>query len=184
MSVAEVQAGETGDLDAQLRERWRRLKDAGTAQPMPDHQLRRERLGRLRRLVLDNRADIIAAINADFGSRAAEETLVAEVFTTLSGIRHASAHLARWMRPRRRAVDLAFRPATARLLPQPLGVVGIISPWNYPLYLALSPLVAALAAGNRVMLKPSEVSPRTSELLARLLGRAFTTDEVDVVLGG
>jgi coniferyl-aldehyde dehydrogenase len=109
---------------------------------------------------------------------------LAEIFTTLSSVRHAKGRLGKWMRPRRRAMDLAFKPARARLLPQPLGVVGIISPWNYPLLLALSPLVGALAAGNRIMLKPSEFTPRTAALLAEMLARHFAADEVAVVQGG
>jgi acyl-CoA reductase-like NAD-dependent aldehyde dehydrogenase len=87
------------------------------------------------------------------------------------------------MKPQKKSPSIWFRPGRARIIPQPLGVVGIIVPWNYPLFLAISPLAAALAAGNRVMLKMSEFTPRTGELLAELIARHFTADDVAVVLG-
>jgi coniferyl-aldehyde dehydrogenase len=92
-------------------------------------------------------------------------------------------HVASWMRPERRSVALQFRPGRAQIVYQPLGVVGVISPWNYPVGLALAPVAAALAAGNRVMLKPSEYTPATSALLARLLGEAFPAEQVAVITG-
>jgi coniferyl-aldehyde dehydrogenase len=124
------------------------------------------------------------AIAADFGTRSRYETELAEVFPALSAIRHTSRHLARWMRPKRVAVDLEFMPAGARILYQPVGVVGIISPWNYPFNLAIVPLIAALAAGNRVMLKPSELTPRTSEFMAEFLAGLFPPEKVATIVGG
>jgi coniferyl-aldehyde dehydrogenase len=127
---------------------------------------------------------LAAAISADFGSRSRHETKLGEVFPAQAAIRHTLRHLRRWMRPKRVAVGLELMPASARILYQPIGVVGIISPWNYPFNLAIVPLVAALAAGNRVMLKPSELTPRTSELLAELLGSLFPPEQVATILGG
>src|SRR6202050_3274938 len=101
-----------------------------------------------------------------------------------SALRHALRHLRGWMRPKRVSVGLELMPAGARILYQPVGVVGIISPWNYPFNLAIVPLIAALAAGNRVMLKPSELTPRTSDFLAELLAAIFPADQVATVLGG
>jgi coniferyl-aldehyde dehydrogenase len=124
------------------------------------------------------------AISADFGNRSRHETKLGEVFPAQSAIRHTLRHLAGWMRPKRVAVGLELMPASARILYQPVGVVGIISPWNYPFNLATVPLVAALAAGNRVMLKPSELTPRTSELLAELLASLFPPEQVATILGG
>jgi coniferyl-aldehyde dehydrogenase len=146
-----------------------------------------ERLADLARLkaAIRGRADAIAAvIAADFGHRSRHETLLAEIFTALSGIRHASRHLGRWMRPKRVSVGVELMPGRARIEWQPLGVVGIISPWNYPFQLAIMPLIAALAAGNRVMLKPSELTPRTSDFLAEFLAGLFASDKVATVLGG
>ena len=120
---------------------------------------------RLLALTERNEDAIVAAIAADFGTRPAQETRLAELFMVSAGIRHARRHLARWMAPRRVHTPLYLQPGTSRLVRQPLGVVGVISPWNYPFQLAMLPAVAAIAAGNRVMLKPSELTPRTSALL-------------------
>lgn len=146
--------------------------------------MRRAALTRLERVLLDNRDEFAAAIAADYGTRSPHETTFGEVVPTLNAIRHNRRHLARWMRPQRRAVAWTFRPARAWVRYQPLGCIGIIAPWNYPLYLALAPLVDALAAGNRALIKPSEYTPRLAELLARVIGRAFTAEEVAVVTGG
>ncbi len=184
-NVADHEGPEPGDeLSTGMRGRLGSMRAAQQRDGVADLALRRDRLGRIAAMVRQNQDAIIAAIDGDFGGRAREETLLAEVFTSLSGVRHARGHLAKWMRPRRRAVDLAFKPARARLLPQPLGVVGIISPWNYPLLMALSPLVGALAAGNRVMLKPSEFTPRMSGLLAEMIAEKFSADEISVFQGG
>lgn len=150
----------------------------------PPAAARRDALLRLKRLLTDHQDEIASAVSGDFGHRSWHETLLADVFTTVSGIKHARRHVAAWMKPERRAVPLHFRPGRARVVYQPLGVVGIISPWNYPVGLALAPLTAALAAGNRAMLKPSEYTPATSALLARLLGEAFPPEQVAVVTGG
>jgi coniferyl-aldehyde dehydrogenase len=127
---------------------------------------------------------IAAAISADFGSRSRHETLLADVWPVLASARYTLRHLSLWMKPERVPVGLELLPASARILYQPLGVVGIISPWNYPFNLAIVPLIAALAAGNRVMLKPSELTPRTSEFMAAFLGKLFPAEKVATVLGG
>ena len=110
--------------------------------------------------------------------------MLADVWPVLASARHALLHLRTWMKPKNVAVGLELLPGRARILYQPLGVVGIISPWNYPFQLAVIPLIAALAAGNRVMLKPSELTPRTSEFLAGFLGRLFPEEKVAVIPGG
>jgi coniferyl-aldehyde dehydrogenase len=109
---------------------------------------------------------------------------LAELFMVTVGIRHSRRHLARWMRPRPVPTPLYLQPGRSHLVRQPLGVVGVISPWNYPFQLAILPVVAALAAGNRVLLKPSEFTPQTSALLARLVGAQFASDEFAVINGG
>jgi coniferyl-aldehyde dehydrogenase len=156
---------------------------AFAADRYPPLPVRRERLARLLGLIDDNEPALIAAVDADFGGRSAQETRIAELHVTRSAIKYARRHVARWMRTRRVATELAFLPATNRLAPQPLGVVGIVSPWNYPIQLALCPLVGALAAGDRALLKPSELTPRTSALLAELIGKYFEPGLVSVVLG-
>lgn len=152
--------------------------------PPASLDLRRDRLERLRALLSGNEVALAEAISADFGVRSRTETELLEIVPTLNAIRHARKNVARWMRPERRRVDPLFQPASARVRHEPLGVVGIISPWNYPLQLALSPLVDALAAGNRAMLKPSELTPAFSELLRRLVAERFDEAEVAVITGG
>ncbi|WP_263143871.1 coniferyl aldehyde dehydrogenase [Pseudomonas sp. RIT-PI-AD] len=159
------------------------MRAAARAQPMPPAGQRLQWLEALRKMLVEQRDALVRAIAADFGNRSADETLIAELMPSLHGIRHASRHLRRWMKPSRRAVGLLFQPASARVIYQPLGVVGVIVPWNYPLYLAIGPLTGALAAGNRVMLKLSEATPATSRLLQEQLARIFPADLVNVALG-
>ncbi|MBK5526970.1 coniferyl aldehyde dehydrogenase [Pseudomonas sp. TH06] len=156
---------------------------AYAANPMPPAAQRQQWLKALRELLSDERQALIEAISADFSHRSADETLLAELMPSLHGIHYASRHLNGWMKPSRRKVGMAFQPASAKVVYQPLGVVGVIVPWNYPLYLAIGPLVGALAAGNRVMLKLSESTPATGLLLKKLLARIFPEDLVCVVLG-
>lgn len=158
-------------------------RQAYAAQPMPDAEQRLQWLKALREMLDTERHALIEAINQDFSHRSADETLLAELMPSLHGIHYASRHLKRWMKPSRRKVGMAFQPASAKVVYQPLGVVGVIVPWNYPLFLAIGPLVGALSAGNRVMLKLSESTPATGLLLKRLLGRIFAQDLVSVVLG-
>jgi coniferyl-aldehyde dehydrogenase len=146
--------------------------------------LRRNRLERLGALLDRHRRDFELAISDDFGHRSAHETRFAELVTVEAAIKHALRHVAQWMAPRRVPTDLYFRPGSNRILPQPLGVVGVIAPWNYPLKLSLTPIVAALAAGNLVMVKPSERVPRFSACLNEAVIEHFCTEEVCVVEGG
>ena len=144
---------------------------------------RQARLDALFDLVHDNGERFVEAIAADFGHRSAHETRLLELFPSLEAIRHTRSHFAGWMKPQSKSPSIWFRPGRAKILMQPLGVVGIIVPWNYPLFLAISPMAAALAAGNRVMVKMSEFTPRTGELLASLVTRYFAPEDVCVVLG-
>ncbi|MFH5776573.1 coniferyl aldehyde dehydrogenase [Paracoccus sp. NGMCC 1.201697] len=150
----------------------------------PTLQERKSRLEKLRQMLVANEAAFVAAISSDFGNRSADETRMLEIGLVLNGIRCARKGLARWMRPEKRHVDVAFQPAKAWVRHEPLGVVGIISPWNYPLFLSLGPLVDVIAAGNRAMIKPSELTPRFSDLLARTIADTFSEDEIRVVTGG
>ena len=158
-------------------------RQAFAAEPMPSAAQRREWLAQLRALLLQEKDALVEAIGQDFGNRSADETLMAELLPSLQGIDYARKRISRWMRPSRRSVGLAFQPASAQVIYQPLGVVGVVVPWNYPLFLAIGPLVGALAAGNRVMIKMSEATPATSALLKRLLAGIFAEDLVCVALG-
>ncbi|WP_313431216.1 coniferyl aldehyde dehydrogenase [Pseudomonas sp.] len=169
--------------DTDLAATFATHRQAFAGNPMPPAAQRRQWLKSLREALLADQQALIEAIDADFTGRSADETLLAELLPSVQGIRHAERHLQRWMRPARRAVGLAFQPASARVLYQPLGVVGIIVPWNYPLFLAIGPLTCALAAGNRVMLKLSEATPASGAALKALIARVFPEDLVSVVLG-
>jgi acyl-CoA reductase-like NAD-dependent aldehyde dehydrogenase len=158
-------------------------REACGRDPFPDRSTRDLRLGKLARMLNDNMAVLSAAIDADFGGRSHHETRLLEIFPCLEGIKYARRHLAGWMRPQRRSVSLWFQAGRAQVMPQPLGVVGIIAPWNYPILLAISPLTSALAAGNRAMLKLSELTPRTAALLGELAARTFAPEEVAVLEG-
>ncbi len=128
--------------------------------------------------------DFAAAMSADFGRRSRHESLLTDGMTVLNEIDYLCRHLRGWMQPKRAAADWLFFPARTEVRYQALGVVGIIAPWNYPVNLALVPLATAIAAGNHVMLKPSEHTPRTSELLKALLAEVFSQERVATVLGG
>ena len=158
-------------------------RSAFEAERYPIVATRRDRLERLRRIVTQHESRFVAAIERDFGHRSAHETRLAELYIVGAEARHAIRRLSRWMKPRRVATPWHLLPASARIMHQPVGVVGIISPWNYPVQLALAPAVAAIAAGNRVMLKPSELTPATSSLLAELVSASFREDEFAVVEG-
>ncbi|WP_404939069.1 coniferyl aldehyde dehydrogenase [Pseudomonas atacamensis] len=166
-----------------LDRQFQAQRAAYAANPMPPAAQRQQWLKALRDLLSAERQALIDAISADFSHRSADETLLAELMPSLHGIHYASRHLKSWMKPSRRKVGVAFQPASAKVVYQPLGVVGVIVPWNYPLYLAVGPMVGALAAGNRVMLKLSESTRATGLLLKELLARIFPEDLVCVVLG-
>jgi len=149
----------------------------------PSLATRRDRIQRVLEMTNQYADELVAAISRDFEHRARQESLLADVFTVTSSGKHALKHLRRWMRVQRMPTPLHFLPGSNRLLPQPLGVVGIISPWNYPYNLALTPAVAALAAGNRVLIKPSELTPETGALMARIVAKYFSPEEMHVILG-
>ncbi len=159
-----------------VRTAWQRQR--------PSPQQRRADLRRLRAALSTRLDEMAQAIAADFGHRSHDESRIADGMSVLSAIDHLLRHLGRWVRPRHAAAGWKLWPARAQLRPVPLGVVGVISPWNYPVTLALVPLATAIAAGNHVLLKPSEHTPRTSAFLADLLASVFPADRVAVVHGG
>jgi coniferyl-aldehyde dehydrogenase len=152
-------------------------------QSLPGYRERIQALQKLEQVILRRKNDFIRAIADDFGGRAAEETLALELFPVVNEIRHARRHLKRWMAARRAPVPWQFWPARARVEYQPLGIAGILSAWNYPVFLTLGPLVGAVAAGNHVMLKPSELAPRSAGLIAALIAELYPPEYVTVVLG-
>ena len=167
-----------------LKPGFDQLREAQLADPMPGLETRRDRLQRLLKGLEEREEAFTQAISTDFGQRSAFETANYDITVTLADIKYQIRNLARWMRIRKRSVPLHLMPGRARIVPQPLGVVGVISPWNFPVFLSLSPVAGAIAAGNRVMLKPSEWTPKTSALLAELASEAFEPDEFAVFEGG
>ncbi|CAB3694175.1 Coniferyl aldehyde dehydrogenase [Paraburkholderia phenoliruptrix] len=151
--------------------------------PYPSWDTRAAHLKALRTVLLDNRDALADALSADFGNRAKEEVLLAEFLLVKEEIDAALRHGKRWMKAQRRSTNKWLLPARAKVVPQPLGVVGIIVPWNYPVLLAAGPLISALTAGNRAIIKMSELTPRTSALFERLIGETFARDHVAVVNG-
>ena len=149
----------------------------------PSLAVRRDRLARLAQIVVRHEARFVDAIHRDFGGRSSHETRLAELYIVAAEIAESRKHLGRWMRPRRVPTPIHLAPGRARIERQPVGVVGVISPWNYPVQLALAPVAGAIAAGNRVLLKPSELTPATSALLHELVAGSFAEDELAVVLG-
>jgi coniferyl-aldehyde dehydrogenase len=153
----------------------------------PDAATRTARIDRCIGLLVDRRAEIETALNADFGARSKEASAFTDVAGSIGTLKHAKAHLAKWMKPERRKPSpalLSLFGARAQVRFQPKGVVGIISPWNFPVNLTFTPLAGVLAAGNRAMIKPSEFTPATSDLMARMFAEAFAPEEIAVVTGG
>ncbi|MEW6476995.1 MAG: coniferyl aldehyde dehydrogenase [Actinomycetota bacterium] len=159
-------------------------RKAFLAEGAPGAEARRADLTTLHGLLIDNRKAIAAALREDFGARSTHETEIAEIATTLHTVRFARRHLVKWMKPRRRKTGIWFLPAANRIIPQPKGCIGIMVPFNFPINLAVGPLTSALAAGNRAMLKMSELTPHTGELFARLVDERFPSEKVSVVNGG
>ncbi|MGF6779425.1 coniferyl aldehyde dehydrogenase [Paraburkholderia sp. GAS334] len=166
-------------LEALLREQ----RHAYLRAPYPSWETRAAHLKSLRTMLLDNRDALAEAMNADFGNRAKEEVLLAEFLLVKGEIDGALRHGKRWMKSQRRSTNKWLLPARVKVVPQPLGVVGIIAPWNYPVLLAAGPLISALTAGNRAIIKMSELTPRTSALFEQLVAQTFPRDQVAVVNG-
>jgi aldehyde dehydrogenase (NAD+)/coniferyl-aldehyde dehydrogenase len=156
---------------------------ASRAEPFAAWATRADRLRRLRQLLRDNRGALAAAVSSDFGHRSRHETELLEIYPLLDGINHALRHGAAWMRERQRYPGPKYWPGKAVLMPQPLGVAGIVVPWNYPLALSIGPLTSAFVAGNRAMLKLSELTPRLAEQLGALVAATFAADELQVFEG-
>lgn len=171
------------EQSTELESLFERMRNAQGMAPYPDWRERVRRLRALEALLQENRQAISDAIDEDFGKRPPEETALLEYFPTLTEIRHLIRHGRRWLRPKRQMASFWFLPARTELRPQPAGLVGIIAPWNYPLYLAAAPLANALVAGNRALIKMSEYAPRFARLFAALVERHFPDEEVRVVTG-
>lgn len=155
-----------------------------TREGPPTRDQREGDLARLKSALLARRKELAASIDADFVHRSEYETMIMEIIPLIQGIDYMRRNLKRWMRPQRRRVAMHFLPGKAMVIRQPLGVIGIMAPWNYPLSLTLAPLATAIAAGNRAMIKPSEFTPATTELMTAMLDDAFPEEQVAIATGG
>ncbi|MGF1778034.1 coniferyl aldehyde dehydrogenase [Vibrio nomapromontoriensis] len=164
--------------ELQMQECFNQQKRAFKESPFLSRELRLSNLSKVERLIRQNQAALCEAISKDFGHRSSTETALLEFFSSIDGIVDARKQLKKWMKPKSRHTAIWFQPAKNSVIPQPIGVVGIIVPWNYPLFLAIGPMTAALAAGNRVMVKMSENSQHLCRVLADVFSTAFTEDEI------
>ena len=149
----------------------------------PSYQQRISDLETLKKLLIDNQQAFIDAMSEDFGHRSSDDSKVGDILTTIMGINYSIKRLKKWMKPVKKHVGILFQPSTAKVIYQPKGVIGIIAPWNYPLFLSFGPLTAALAAGNTAMIKMSEFTPKTNTVLANVLAQGFSQDKVAIVCG-
>ena len=164
-----------------------RQKAAHLSDGAPSVETRIDWLDRCIKLLIGHEAAIVKALNDDFGNRAAAVSGITDVAGSIGPLKHAKANVKTWMRPEKRKTTpalLGFLGAKAEVQFQPKGVVGIISPWNFPVNLTFAPLAGVLAAGNRAMIKPSEFTPATSELMAKMFAEVFSEDEIAVFPGG
>jgi coniferyl-aldehyde dehydrogenase len=175
-----IQENLQSNTAASLRASFDKQRAAYLADPVPSYEQRKDELLALKRMINENREEIITAICADYGNRSRHETLFAEIISVTDGINDAVKHLKKWMKVQKRHVDRSmFTGAKNRVIPQPLGVSGIIVPWNFPINLSFMPLASAFAAGNRAMVKMSENSVALSRLLRDISGRYFPQEKLE-----
>ncbi|HEY2356894.1 MAG TPA: aldehyde dehydrogenase family protein, partial [Phenylobacterium sp.] len=185
MSVA-PKTGTASDLQ-RMAEVLRRQKAANIRDGAPSAETRIGRLDRAIGLLIKHEQAIVKALTQDFGARAPAVSGITDIGASVGPLKHAKANLRAWMKPEKRKTSpalLGMLGAKAEIRFQPKGVIGIISPWNFPVNLTFAPLAGVLAAGNRAMIKPSEFTPATSELMARMFAEAFDEEEIAVFPGG
>jgi aldehyde dehydrogenase (NAD+) len=177
--ISEVPGTPVGDIPV-IVERARAMFHSNVTRPMA---WRTERLKAFRRLLVDGEAELLGALEADL-RKPSIEGWATDIAVTRAEIDHTLKHLRRWMRPEKVRLPLSSLPGRARIVREPLGVALVISPWNYPVQLLLGPMAAAVAAGNTVVGKPSELAPNVAVALGRLVDRYLADDAVQVVQGG
>ncbi|WP_163937933.1 coniferyl aldehyde dehydrogenase [Paraferrimonas sp. SM1919] len=151
--------------------------------PYPALHSRRQKLESLKQAILINKDNLTAALSNDFGHRSVHDSMFTDIMPSILNINYILKNLKKWLKPSKRHSGLMLSPAKVEVQYQPLGVVGIIVPWNFPLNLSLNPLATALAAGNRVMLKMSEFTPSTNAVVKKMLAETFGEDEVCIIEG-
>ena len=172
-----------------LHEIFNLQHDESRTEIAPTLEKRLHSIETVKSMLVQNANDIKDAISMDFasnntGGRSHSETEILEFLPSIHAIKYTSKHLKKWLKPKKMPTDIMFAPSKTWARHEPLGVVGVISPWNYPLALAIIPLVDALAAGNRIILKPSELTPNFSQILNKLISERFDRSEISVIEGG
>ncbi len=174
------------DIAAQLQIQFNHMKQLQLSEGIPDAATRKARLQRCIDLMVDHRQDFAAALNEDFAGRSPNLSQLTEIMTGVGHFKHAIKNLDKWMKAEKRPAPfpMGLLGSRTEIRYQPKGVIGIMSPWNFPIAMVFNPLCNALAAGNRAIIKPSEFNPKTAELIKRLLGEYFSSDVVHVITGG
>ncbi len=157
--------------------------DVLNAAPNLSLEVRKKRLSQLKKTINKYADEIVNALNHDYGQRSESETRTAEILICLEEIKHTLANLNNWVKPIVKTAGIKFMFSKNAIIAQPMGVVGIMAPWNYPFNLAIAPMIAAIAAGNKVMIKPSEITPKTADIITKIIGEVFKENEVAVSLG-
>ncbi|MGL4541451.1 MAG: coniferyl aldehyde dehydrogenase [Polymorphobacter sp.] len=185
MATAQTQVWDAREAQA-MQDVLRRQQDSFHAELPVGAAVRRDRLNRGLKLLLENVDALVGAMSEDFGHRSKEQSEITDIMSSIKSFKHTLKHFEGWMRPETRPMDFPLWLLGARALIeyQPKGVVGIIAPWNFPVVLTFSPLANVLGAGNRAMIKPSEFTPATSELMKALIAKYFAPEEVAVITGG
>ena len=168
---------------SRIEQVFTRQRTATRQQAYPDLETRLQNLDKLHKILLENQTAITEAISTDFGNRCPQETRMLEVFGLLGGIDHNRKRLKKWMKPQKRHIGLAYLGGKNTVIPQPKGVVGIVAPWNYPLFLALSPCISALAAGNRCIIKMASNSQTLCRLMDKLVSEVFDEETLAIIPG-
>ena len=182
--IEAMQDSKPGQENAsRAKEIFQKQKAAYLKDPYTDYETRCGHLKRLEAILVDNQDAIAEAVSKDFGNRAFQETKLLEVFLPVDLLRYTRKRLRKWMKPQKRKTSVWFAPAKNRVLPQPKGVVGVIAPWNYPLFLVIGPLASALAAGNRCMVKMASNSQNLCRLMAGLVAEQFDEDTLAILPG-
>jgi coniferyl-aldehyde dehydrogenase len=180
-SMRDIESG--AGSTSRAAEIFQKQKSAYLNDPYPDYETRIGHLKRLEAILVDNQHEIAEAVSKDFGNRAAQETRLMDVFLPIDLLRYSRKRLRKWMRPEKRKTSIWFAPARNRVWAQPKGVVGVIAPWNYPLFLVVGPLASALAAGNRCMVKMASNSQNLCRLLADKVAEQFDEDTLAILPG-
>tara|TARA_R110000823_G_scaffold130015_10_gene257871 strand:- start:27466 stop:28905 length:1440 start_codon:yes stop_codon:yes gene_type:complete len=182
-----AQTAQIVTLDTEAKTEPQRIlqaqRKAHHERPYPSREERHTNLLKLENILVENQDAIAAAISRDFGNRATAESKLLELFTSIDGIRYCRKKLKKWMKPQRRDVSIWFAGASNRVIPQPKGVVGVVAPWNYPLFLVMGPLASAMAAGNRCMVKMAANSSNLCALLHELVSAQFDEDTLAFLPG-